>query len=103
MADRVNGAVEESESEAALRGQVKAGLVLTLLLVAATQHATRRSAPSAPAGAATATPEAKRFKTAYLGAYILAMLADWLQGPYVYALYAAYGFTKADNGLLFIF
>ncbi|CAD7964234.1 unnamed protein product, partial [Amoebophrya sp. A25] len=31
------------------------------------------------------------------------MFADWLQGPYVYALYDAYGFSKADNGLLFIF
>jgi hypothetical protein len=27
---------------------------------------------------------------------------DWLQGPYVYALYAAYGFSKADIGKLFI-
>jgi len=109
MADRIiNGAAEENASEAALRGQVQSGLVLTLLLVAASQYATRRSAPSAPcrggsAGAATATPEARGFKRAYLVAYILAMLADWLQGPYVYALYAAYGFTKADNGLLFIF
>lgn len=27
---------------------------------------------------------------------------DWLQGPYVYALYAAYGFSKRDIGRLFI-
>ena len=27
---------------------------------------------------------------------------DWLQGPYVYALYAAYGFSQADIGKLFI-
>ena len=27
---------------------------------------------------------------------------DWLQGPYVYALYAAYGFSKGDIGKLFI-
>jgi MFS family permease len=38
----------------------------------------------------------------YLGAYLLAMLADWLQGPYVYALYAAYGFDRRTNGLLFV-
>lgn len=29
------------------------------------------------------------------------MLTDWLQGPFVYALYDAYGYTKDDNGLLF--
>lgn len=27
---------------------------------------------------------------------------DWLQGPYVYALYAAYGFNQGDIGKLFI-
>jgi MFS transporter, MFS domain-containing protein family, molybdate-anion transporter len=42
------------------------------------------------------------FKKNYLGAYLLAMFADWLQGPYVYALYLAYGFSKQDNGFLFI-
>jgi len=34
--------------------------------------------------------------------YLLMMMADWLQGPYVYALYAAYGFSKGDIGVLFI-
>ena len=28
--------------------------------------------------------------------------SDWLQGPYVYKLYASYGFDKGDIGLLFI-
>ncbi len=28
--------------------------------------------------------------------------ADWLQGPYVYALYRYYGFTQAEIGRLFI-
>lgn len=28
--------------------------------------------------------------------------ADWLQGPYVYALYEYYGFSKTDIGKLFI-
>jgi hypothetical protein len=28
--------------------------------------------------------------------------ADWLQGPYVYALYESYGFDKSDIGVLFI-
>jgi len=28
----------------------------------------------------------------YLVVYLLATLSDWLQGPYVYALYAEYGY-----------
>lgn len=30
------------------------------------------------------------------------VMSDWLQGPYVYALYSEYGFSKGDIGLLFI-
>eukprot|EP01132_Coremiostelium_polycephalum_P007760 gene7760-9550_t len=30
------------------------------------------------------------------------MAADWLQGPYVYALYESYGFSKLDIAILFI-
>jgi len=30
------------------------------------------------------------------------MGADWLQGPYVYALYSDYGFNRSDIGVLFI-
>ncbi|EGG15218.1 hypothetical protein DFA_10048 [Cavenderia fasciculata] len=44
----------------------------------------------------------KRFQTIYLVIYLLAMAADWLQGPYVYALYESYGFLKADIAFLFV-
>merc|ERR1719499_2308433 len=30
------------------------------------------------------------------------MCADWMQGPYVYELYASYGFDKATIGYLFV-
>jgi len=30
------------------------------------------------------------------------MAGDWLQGPYVYALYMGYGFTKEDIAVLFV-
>lgn len=30
------------------------------------------------------------------------MMADWMQGPYVYALYDQYGFSMAEIGVLFI-
>jgi len=34
--------------------------------------------------------------------WCLAAVGDWLQGPYVYALYEYYGFTVKDIGRLFI-
>lgn len=38
----------------------------------------------------------------YLIVYLLATLSDWLQGPYVYALYDAYGFSQHDIAILFV-
>eukprot|EP00550_Attheya_septentrionalis_P006118 CAMPEP_0198300014 /NCGR_PEP_ID=MMETSP1449-20131203/46550_1 /TAXON_ID=420275 /ORGANISM="Attheya septentrionalis, Strain CCMP2084" /LENGTH=50 /DNA_ID=CAMNT_0044001713 /DNA_START=105 /DNA_END=254 /DNA_ORIENTATION=+ len=29
-------------------------------------------------------------------------MADWLQGPYKYALYSAYGYTQSDIATLFV-
>lgn len=34
--------------------------------------------------------------------WFLAITADWLQGPYVYELYASYGWSKADIARLFV-
>lgn len=38
----------------------------------------------------------------YMLVYLLATCADWLQGPYVYALYADYGYTQHDIAVLFV-
>jgi hypothetical protein len=38
----------------------------------------------------------------YLAVYLLATLSDWLQGPYVYALYADYGFSQHEIAVLFV-
>jgi Sugar-tranasporters, 12 TM len=38
----------------------------------------------------------------YLMVYLLAAFSDWLQGPYVYALYADYGYSQHDIALLFV-
>jgi type IV secretory pathway VirB2 component (pilin) len=38
----------------------------------------------------------------YLAVYLLATLSDWLQGPYVYALYADYGYSQHDIAVLFV-
>lgn len=38
----------------------------------------------------------------YLIVYLLATLSDWLQGPYVYALYAKYDYKQHDIAVLFV-
>ncbi|KAH9577831.1 Molybdate-anion transporter [Trypanosoma melophagium] len=47
-------------------------------------------------------PAFKKFQRSFLLVYFLAMAADWMQGPYVYRLYAHYGFNRRENGILFI-
>ncbi|CAI5955747.1 unnamed protein product [Closterium sp. NIES-65] len=48
------------------------------------------------------SPAFESFKNNYLLVYSLMMAGDWLQGPYVYALYQHYGYDKGDIGRLFI-
>ena len=49
---------------------------------------------------------AKRQRTllyrCYLPVYLLATCADWLQGPYKYAVYSAYGYSQHDIRILFV-
>eukprot|EP00217_Crustomastix_stigmatica_P016284 CAMPEP_0183799658 /NCGR_PEP_ID=MMETSP0803_2-20130417/22369_1 /TAXON_ID=195967 /ORGANISM="Crustomastix stigmata, Strain CCMP3273" /LENGTH=450 /DNA_ID=CAMNT_0026044363 /DNA_START=30 /DNA_END=1379 /DNA_ORIENTATION=- len=42
------------------------------------------------------------FRNNYLLVFSLMMAGDWLQGPYVYALYQHYGYSTGDIGKLFI-
>jgi len=44
----------------------------------------------------------KKFRNLYLAVYFMAMFSDWLQGPYVYALYESYGISSSDNAMLFV-
>eukprot|EP00301_Raphidiophrys_heterophryoidea_P007786 c1296_g1_i1.p1 GENE.c1296_g1_i1~~c1296_g1_i1.p1 ORF type:complete len:444 (+),score=113.06 c1296_g1_i1:64-1395(+) len=43
------------------------------------------------------------FKWTYLRVYFFMSAADWLQGPYMYDLYASYGFTQHQIAVLFVF
>jgi MFS transporter, MFS domain-containing protein family, molybdate-anion transporter len=53
-------------------------------------------------GNATATnSDFSKFRKNYLLVYSLMMAGDWLQGPYVYALYQHYGFSRGEIGRLF--
>ncbi len=38
----------------------------------------------------------------YLAVYLLAVCSDWLQGPYVYALYGGYGYSQHEIAVLFV-
>ncbi len=38
----------------------------------------------------------------YLAVYLLSVLSDWLQGPYVYALYDQYGYSQHEIAVLFV-
>mmetsp|Transcript_5911 Transcript_5911/g.10486 ORF Transcript_5911/g.10486 Transcript_5911/m.10486 type:complete len:438 (-) Transcript_5911:679-1992(-) len=50
----------------------------------------------------TAASSFRSFQNNYLLVYLLAVSSDWLQGPYVYALYSDYGYSKSMIGILFI-
>ena len=55
---------------------------------------------------ATANTDAKKKHVKllrnYLTVYLLGTFSDWLQGPYVYALYSAYGFEQNQIAQLFV-
>lgn len=44
----------------------------------------------------------RSFQWAYLSVWCVCVAADWLQGPYVYALYSAYKFTGHEIAQLFV-
>lgn len=44
----------------------------------------------------------RQFQNNYLFVYLLAVAADWMQGPYIYALYSFYGFSNKDIAHLYI-
>ena len=79
------------------------------LLVAATGYLTyiTRYSPSSQSGDSSKPNTTKSvtfasFQKLYLVVYTLVMLGDWLQGPYVYALYDSYGYSQHDNAVLFV-
>mmetsp|Transcript_10911 Transcript_10911/g.14208 ORF Transcript_10911/g.14208 Transcript_10911/m.14208 type:complete len:454 (+) Transcript_10911:283-1644(+) len=47
-------------------------------------------------------PDFKNFQRTFLAVYLLCCAADWIQGPYLYKLYAYYGFSKGEIGSLFV-
>uniref|UniRef100_A0A8C6T9F4 Molybdate-anion transporter n=1 Tax=Neogobius melanostomus TaxID=47308 RepID=A0A8C6T9F4_9GOBI len=51
---------------------------------------------------AVANPAFRRFQSIFLRAYLLALWADWLQGPYLYKLYRHYSFLESQIAILYV-
>ncbi|CAD5121005.1 unnamed protein product [Dimorphilus gyrociliatus] len=49
-----------------------------------------------------ANPNFVSFQRSYLLAYLPAVVGDWLQGPYLYALYSRYGFTEDQIAIIYV-
>lgn len=99
--------VDAASTPVQARGGTGALLAL-LCAVAAALRAYNRSGAEAPssgesdAGDEAAAGKYKAFRRLYLVVYVLAMAADWMQGPYVYALYTHYGFSEEEIAQLFV-
>jgi len=73
-------------------------LVLSLLAYAARQVANRGEEKKV----SVSNINFKSFQKSFFLVYFCALLGDWLQGPYVYKLYAFYGFKESQIAVLYV-
>lgn len=78
-------------------GSMGLGLLATVSMIA-----TDKSQLDSMRNLFIGTEPLARFQRVYLPGFLAAMLADWLQGPFVYALYQGYGIDREHNGYLFV-
>lgn len=71
-------------------------------VVAVLQLIARNGSSNQKSGALTRNSKFVVFQRTYLTIFLLAMFADWLQGPYVYELYVSYGFDQIAIAQLFV-
>lgn len=74
----------------------------SLIVLAVVKFALRQPQTDAQSEKIEFTPAFKSFQTNFLLVYFFMMGADWLQGPYVFALYQHYGYDIQMIGILFI-
>jgi len=67
-------------------------VLITLLLAWQARPSTTEEIP----------PGFRKFQFYYLSVWVFSAGADWLQGPYVYALYSAYEYTRHEIAQLFV-
>ncbi|XP_030229473.1 molybdate-anion transporter [Gadus morhua] len=77
-------------------------VILLLALCVFLEITARRLIPPQPASTAVANPAFRKFQTLFLRAYLLALWADWLQGPYLYKLYRHYSFLESQIAILYV-
>jgi MFS family permease len=77
-------------------------LFVVLCVLAAVLYCLQNRFARASAETPPKTKDLQCFQRSYLSVYFCAVMGDWLQGPYVYALYAAYDFSRQQIALLFI-
>ena len=84
-------------------------LLLSLLAYAAVWLATLRARPDKAGGDGADGGRPARdelvyakLRNRYLGVYALATFGDWIQGGYLYALYAEYGYSMGGIAALFV-
>lgn len=94
----------QSDLMSSMFGDLYTGTSVPLL--AATGFLAWQTRPTAPtADVKQSDTNIRGFRTfefQYLLVWFLAITADWLQGPYVYELYASYGWSKAEIAQLFV-
>jgi MFS transporter, MFS domain-containing protein family, molybdate-anion transporter len=76
--------------------------VACCLIVVVLQTVARNGSSSGKGVAVASNPKFVAFQRTYLTIFLLAMFADWLQGPYVYELYVSYGFDQIEIAQLFV-
>ncbi|XP_008317112.1 molybdate-anion transporter [Cynoglossus semilaevis] len=76
-------------------------IIVLLTLCFVLEFTARRLTPN-QSTAAVANPAFRRFQTIFLRAYLLALWADWLQGPYLYKLYRHYSFLESQIAILYV-
>lgn len=47
-------------------------------------------------------PQFKKFQRGYFAAYLMAMFADWLQGPYLYKLYSHFNYLEQQIAVMYV-
>ncbi|ORY37800.1 DUF791-domain-containing protein [Rhizoclosmatium globosum] len=75
-------------------------IVLYIALNRAIDYSSKKD--SAGKAVTDSSPELTRLTRQYLIIYLAAMFADWIQGPYVYRLYATYGYSVDQIAILFV-
>uniref|UniRef100_A0A2P2I4U8 Molybdate-anion transporter n=1 Tax=Hirondellea gigas TaxID=1518452 RepID=A0A2P2I4U8_9CRUS len=72
------------------------GLVLGAMILQFTAGKTKQQIASGE------NPHFKKFQLSFFMVYFMALFSDWLQGPYVYKLYAHYGYASDQIALLYV-